>query len=217
MPSIVQSKGIVGTSLAFDSPVTNGNTIIVCVSDSAVGDTITISDGVNTYTADAAIQNAAASRQGRVFRKVNATGGNLTVTVSGTTGTCILQIHEFPAVIAFDQLATGSGSGSPLSSSAVTPGSANELLFGFFFGVVSAVGTFNSGAGWTAALTTVQANDTAAFTEWQFVTSINNYSATATANIGKSGSINWGAQIDTFSMASTATTPTTLGMMGIGI
>lgn len=199
MPSIVQSNSTrASSSLAFTNPVGANNTIIVAVGSDNVGDTISISDGVNTYHSLVSFQNAAGNRQIRVFWAFGAAGGSTTISASGITGSPFLAIHEFPPVTSQDVSANASGSTNSASSGNATTNNANELLFGIIAAQPGNVTGLVPGSGFTAAQTATSGTNWAFITEWQFVSAVGSYAATATASVGKGGSFNWGAEIVTF-------------------
>src|ERR1051326_1679436 len=116
MASLIQSKSAVQTGgagtqvLAFDNPVQAHSTIIVVAGSQNVADTLTVSDGVNAYTAKPAIQNASGAQLYRLFFALNVAAGATSITVSGLgSPISFLAIHEFSLANAFDQIASASG------------------------------------------------------------------------------------------------------------
>lgn len=202
--ALVQSRSVAGTSLAFTGNVTQGNLLVVAAGsrDIAGGVTFAVADTeVNSYSSLSLVDaNPINGGRGQIFFGVaNATGANA-VTLTTTSATPQLLIHEFSGVSFFDVTASATGSGQSQDSGPATTRVASELLFGFILLTNSQL-SLTQGAGWTLAETL----GVAVLTEWQAVAAKGNFDATSSSTVAVKGASLWLAQIATFSPTKPAT------------
>ena len=202
---LVQSKSTSQASgatlpLTFNSTPSVKNTIIAVGSSTVAADTLAISDGVNSYTALTAIQNAAPSLVTRLFHFINLVTPSSTLTLSGITGASQLAIHEFSGIISFDVAANANGTSTNADSGGATTTKKPDLLFGYaaskFVGSLAAVvanSPFN-----TAENLIDATNLISILTGWQEVGSTGIFDFTSTISLGKASSVDWASQIAGF-------------------
>lgn len=131
-----------GTSTAtFGVAVTNGNSIIVTLTDDS-STIATPSDGTNTYTQIAASNT---NETAAIFRATNVTGSITSVSVTG--GCSAVVAYEVSGLAAGND---GTNSGAANSATAAT-GNVTTTGSGILFSVVSvgATGSITPGGGWT--------------------------------------------------------------------
>lgn len=220
MATFVQAKdtGITDPAspcdLTFDSNVTGGNQIIVCVALSNgggidPGDVTVADDDLDTYTLVVESTFSAGVRGGAIFINRNATAGAKTVTATSSGGTAIegMEIAEYSGLAstnADDEFAFDSES-SPVSSPAdsgptPTTGVANGMVFGCV--VLNApappTGEPSPGSGFTERAQAL----------WNFYSAIEDRNVTATgaynADWTYSGTTTWIAFVVFFADASQA-------------
>ncbi len=197
--SAIQSTGGGTQPLGFTSNLTAGNMIVVLGGSSNSADTLTVSDGVNTYAALTAILNSGGSAAFRVFYAFNVSAGADTVTLAGLTGAnSMLAIHEFSLLSNFDTSHSASGSGNSQDSGTATTSFASETLFGFSAGVATTLTSINPGAGWNTAESSFSGGLLAYITEYQIGVATGGYNSQSTVTVGKGGSFSWAAEIATF-------------------
>lgn len=196
--ALVQSRSAAATSLAYTGNVTAGNLLVIAAGsrDAAGGATFSIADSlVNNYSSLSLVDaNPIGGGRGQIFFAVaNATGAN-TVTLTTTSVTPQLLIHEFSSVSFFDVTASAIGSGQSQDSGPATTRVASELLFGFVL-LTNPQLTLTQGAGWTLAETL----GVDVLTEWQAVAAKGTFDATSSSTVAVKGTSLWLAQIATFS------------------
>ena len=207
-------------SVAFTSPTTSGNLIVVYVAWGNTG-SVTLSDTQgNTYLSAQAVTTWGTSTAWRaqVLYAKNIAGGANTVTatfsqsVAGSFGA--VYIHEYAGIDKANPLdisKSAKGNGTALSSGSAVTTNANDLIFG----AGATAGTISStGAGFTTR-STLSGNRTLD----KNVSTTGTYNATATASSGR-----WVMQMVAFKAdpgpdttpPSTAMTAPTSGSIGQG-
>jgi hypothetical protein len=199
--TLVQSRSIAGLTLDFSSNVTTGNLLVVVAADINVlvpGFTISDSQG-NSYTSLARIDNAAGPSASQLFFAVaNATGAN-TVTITDSSGSPQLAIHEISGVSTIDQNTSATGIGNAQDSGPVTTTTAAEFLLGYSVDILVSGLTLSVGVGWSQA----EKLGIAFITEFQVVAATGTFNATTSTTVGKNGTNHWIAQIVTFKPGAT--------------
>lgn len=193
--SASQVAGTTTLALTFPSAPKTGNTLIAVGSSTVTTDTLTLSDGVNTYTTRPSILNAATSTMvSRLFFVVNATGGTSTLTLGGIALTAVstLAIHEFSTITAFDTANAGaSGTGNNIDSGLLSITHSSEILFGYM--TASIVGSLSFATSFNQAeLVNNATNGVALLTAWINASSANDFTALCTPS--KGGTLNWASQ-----------------------
>jgi len=194
--TFVQSKSSTNvSSLAFNSNNSEGNLIIVALSNLNQTPVIVTDSKLNTYTQLTALLPSTAQTQIAYASAINS-GAN-TVNLSAA---CTVAIHEFSGFLdTLDLNKSATGSGNAQSSGSGTSVVANELLFGFTAGIASSVSTIAGGAGFTTAESGAGLVVNPAFlTQYQIVSSISSYTASSTTTTGKGGLYSWGCQLISF-------------------
>src|ERR1043166_2238557 len=118
-------------SLAFSTNITSGNAIIVAVHGDAFPNSLTISDGVNTYSALAEVGSGGTPSL-RIFYALGVAAGATTITATaGSNNVMAIAIHEYSGIIGFDVSTSNAGSfGTTQAAGSITTNFASELLFG---------------------------------------------------------------------------------------
>lgn len=205
--AFVQSRSITGTgtlSLAFSSPNTAGNFLVIGVGAVTSGQTFAVTDSHNTYSSLPSFLNASGGLELQIFFVGGIAGGANTVQFNpGGSFNGFLALAEFSGINTKDVSASANGAGQSADSGGAATNFANELLFG----LVGAIDTNNlgissvtPGTNWTGMETAVDAGTSPSFlTEYQIVSSAGTYDATATiGRVSKSTVASWGAEIVTF-------------------
>lgn len=185
------NNNIAGTSIATASTAVGGtNTLVVWVSvDSTAGvPTITVSDGVNTFTQVGATQNDAVNNQClAAFVAENVTAGTRVITASfASRAGRIISVLEFSgrASVSLDKgpglvtVATGSTATDGDLSASVTTTTNGQDIAGCIVQTGAPVGAFSAGTGYTAGDT--QSPGPVLFTESKTQTTAGAVSATFT-------------------------------------
>lgn len=200
--SFVQSKSAIGVGnvpVTFTSNNTAGNFIVMVGAAFTGSGSFTLNDTQNnSYFTVIPFANNATGVNAQIFFAANIKAGANTVTFSpGAAANSIIAVHEFSGIDTIDTLASSAGVGNAQTSTgATTVQRANELLFGVTMGSPTGVLTISNGAGFTLAESNVA---TLAFlTQWQIVSALGTYSSDTTTTVGKGGSYDWGAEIETF-------------------
>lgn len=180
-------------SLAFSSSVTSGNTIIVAAFGDAYPNSVTISDGVNTYTALSEVGFSGTPTL-RLFYAFNVAAGATTITVTaGSNNVMAIAIHEYSGIIGYDVSTSSAGtSGATEAAGSITTNFASELLFGATAVQCSSGGMLTQSADTGNGFTTEQASPSGAanhslWTEDKTVSSIGTYSMTSSVTFTKGG------------------------------
>lgn len=222
--AFVQSRSTTQTSgsslgLAPTGAFTAGNCVIVAAMGDTFSGTLTISDGVNTYTALAEVGFSSGGSSGclRIFYVFGVASGSPTITVSAGTGNVlVIAIHEFSGLNTIDQTNSNSTTGNSQTSNNVTTTVANELLFGFTAArpTVGTITTITKETGWTLGETAITSSIFAFLSQYNIVSSTQTVAATTTTTLSKSGGIVWSDEIATFYQSSF--TSHLLSNMGMG-
>jgi hypothetical protein len=170
-------------TLAFAQNTTAGNLIVVSIVwDNVAGVDVSDSQG-NTYVSGAARRTWGTSWSAKTVYVNNIAGGADTVTVgffTPITSFATVSISEYAGIDEailgnpVDVTATGTGTGSAMTSGAITTTNSSDLLYGF--GASNGAVT-DPGTGFTTRSMTFET-----ITEDRFVSSAGPYAATATQN-----------------------------------
>ncbi|HLW51327.1 MAG TPA: phage tail protein [Candidatus Angelobacter sp.] len=187
LPSFVQSKTGQGASpvaVAFTSPNTLHNGILVFIHSNLDTDTIAVSDSQsNTYHL---IQSAVKSGSGcvKVFVAYNVAAGANTVTVTGSGTHLDVAVEEWANLAlasAFDSESHASGIPGSIATGSITPAQDMELVIAWGF----VQGTFNSSlAGFTNRINQSFSDGAMAIWDKSFVAAPSAQSATIVAASG---------------------------------
>jgi hypothetical protein len=196
---------------AFTGAQTAGNLNVVIVGwndNTSTISSVTDTKGNTYHLAVPVARNATAPGLSQAIyyaaNIVAATAGANTVTVTWNTApnAADVRIAEYSGCATsnpFDVGTSGSGTGTTASAGPITTTAANEVLVGA--GMTQ--GILTAGTGYTSRIVTTGSNAVGDILEDEIVTSINNYSATATQASGP-----WVFQIAAFSVTSIGSAPT---------
>ena len=183
----VSSTNTTGIAASFASSTTAGNAIVVAASTTGPAISSVVDSQGNTYV------QAVASGGNAVWYTTGIKGGADTITANfaASTGFSLIYIHEYAGLASnpLDQVSSQTGTGTAITSGAVTTTEANELILGY-----AAVDyrVSASGPGFT-----VRQTAGGNMSEDMTVFSLGTYSAIFTQNIsGK-----WAGMIATFKAA----------------
>jgi hypothetical protein len=168
VPSIVQTAGSVSTgnvaslAQAFTNNNAAGNSIVVVCANGNNG-TLSVADTAGNTYQSAIVKANSTTFEAQIFFSVGpATGGGIvagantvTVTNAGTAASLGMQIYEVSGLLTLvaaqpGQTSTGTGTGTTASTSAISSGSPNSLVFaGVAVGTTAEAITAVTGTPWT--------------------------------------------------------------------
>ena len=190
--SVVQHKSAVATAtsleISFNSPVTEGNLLIVAARCGSTSAGLNVTDGANEYSVATNVSEAPS--QTFLFSAIAGASGALTITVADASSPVIsseihVHIFEVSGYANFDIAGTNyQGSVTPDATvSTIGPTqNADDFLVAFFANTFEGV-SWTPGSGYSAGETTSGASLTC-FSEFCTVSSTGVQTATATQNNG---------------------------------
>lgn len=189
-------------SVSFVNPVSNGNTVIVAVSDYsyAPANVVSVTDNKgNVYTkAVSDPVTPSGNSQMSIWYATNVVGGsNLTITATSNENYAYLTLaaHEYSGLSNVDVVSNQSGTGT-IATSGLTPTTtqSNELVFGAFLHESGGVITGSPDVNFTLRESQPSGNYEPLFTEDSVVSSVAQYEAILTF----SSSTGWRGVVATF-------------------